>query len=205
MNHSALLAAFQYAVLTRGDLDVLKHDPSSWAAAFDTTSAQDWAQVVPHLTSTDKHLLDIGCGMGAFDIYAIKQAGLHATLLDGEDAIPMVVNQDMPFMKREVVTNFLKFNGCPEDKFDYVTPETWNLAPVVDVVVSLRSWCFHYAPATYLQKVLDLKPRMVVVDMRVDKPEWRQQMASVFKFGRCIGVAPNGKWHRNVYTARGDA
>jgi len=185
---------WKYLVIQRGDLHQYKDDREAWLDLYKLQLEIDLEhihQACPHPAD----VLDIGSGVGAIDVMLAK-LGSSVHLLDGEDALPIMFRQDVPFNARKAVKSFFADNGIT--KFSYMSPH--NLYPVkVDLVLSFRSWCFHYPPVQYLEFVKQCcKPSTrLLIDVRKDRMEW----LSVLKlnFHMLGSVVTRRKFHRVMF------
>lgn len=193
LNREALKAAYNYAVLTRGDLFGDVSNPERWMDRFAATAELDYDSISNFLMP-QCYVVDIGCGMGAVDVIAMQRLGVRVTLFDGEEADARVEQQDMPFMSRRVVEAFVRSNAVLN--WQYRNVQQFEPHPV-DVVISMRSWCFHYPPSLYLSKVVACDPTWVIVDVRRERPAWREELEQAFRFFTCVSMGQ--KWDRLVF------
>lgn len=178
---------FAYLSLQKGSLDRLKGDRAAWQRAYETSLAEDLAGMRPFLPATCRNVLDIGSGLGGIDALLNRHygGGLDVRLLDGVDDPPVMTLHRKSFNSMAVARDFLDRNGVSGFGF-YSPAEARAATPVVgiefDLIISLGSWCFHYAPSEYLEFVYRCcTPRTVLLlDVRADKPEWRAQLHTRF-------------------------
>jgi hypothetical protein len=77
----------------------------------------------------------------------------------------------------------MKENGVQPQQWRYVNPLQLNDRdfPVYDLVISFRSWCFHYPPETYQHFVNThtCPGARIMLDVRKDRP-WRKDLARMW-------------------------
>lgn len=196
--------AWPYLVAQRGALDWLKRDRAAWEAAYRKSLEADFATIKGYLPAACGHILDVGGGMGGIDarLVAHYRGEPRVTILDGLNDGPMVHRHAETFSNAEASRDFLAANGVYA--VDFLAPEATRGEggrDRFDLVLSFASWGFHYAPRTYLQFVADhCQPgATLIVDLRFDCADWRDQMAEAFKF---VGVAAfRRKFTRTVWRA----
>lgn len=194
-------AAWQWLIRQRGELSSLESNRDKWCETY----AADMLRTVHQIGFVPAYMLDIGSGLGAIDVLMSKQ-GTFCTLIDAEDGVGACVKHDVPFCNRQAVVNFMNDNGVPRAAYQYIDPKNiWTVGqPVIyDLVVSLRSWCFHYAPGKYLQYVnrYTCPGSRILVDVRKDKPDWRAQLKANWEE---LEVLEEGnKYLRIEYRVRG--
>lgn len=194
---------FAYLKLQRGRIASLADDRAAWQAAYDNSLDDDLAGMAPYLPEHCRALLDIGSGLGGIDAMLNRRYGgaVHVRLLDGTDDAPIVSLHDTTYNSMAVAADFLSKNGVR-----YLTCYSAHNASAArpdgttyDLIVSLQSWCFHYAPDLYLPFV---KPRchagtVLIVDVRSGKPLWRETMRAAFKEVACVST--RRKFNRLVF------
>jgi len=164
----------------------------------------DFEMIRPHLQPRVSHILDIGCGIGGFDVllfrYYRDSPGLKIDLLDRTDphTIPRYgFLQGMEFYNAlEVSSAVLRRNGVPASAFQSLDAGAEDAFPQgpLDLVVSLASWGFHYPLSTYLKQVDQaLAPGgRLILDVRLDQGQ-EQQLANTFADLEYIGSTWNDK------------
>lgn len=198
--------SFKFLVAQKGELDHLRHDKTRWAAALHAQMQRALHQIgmEPH------HMLDIGSGLGVFDCVMMQGTNAHCTLIDGDSFDGALVKHAIPFGSRAATTEFMNDNGIERKRWSYWTPDELKAAaprsfPVFDLVVSFRSWCFHYPPEEYLTFVQEhcCPNAIILVDVRKGKREWHERLKACFKE---VAVLEDGQKHQRIYyTVRGKA
>lgn len=194
---------FEYLRLQKGRLDKLAGNRAAWHRAYEADLRQCYEQIAPHLPPACWAVLDIGSGLGGIDVlirrhYEAAGGGCYVHLLDGESDPPAVRLHRETFNDMAVARDFQKRNGLKAERFGYFTPKTEWVPRPYDLVVSFGSWCFHYAPAVYLPLLRGTQPGAVlIVDLRVGKPEWAAQLEDVYELVAVVGNRE--KWRRCVY------
>jgi hypothetical protein len=116
---------------------------------------------------------------------------LHVTLLDGVDDPPMVEVHRNTFNDMRVAEHFLNINGVEQVTYiDANRPRAVDR--FYDLIVSFRSWCFHFEPAKYLElvKAACHENTILILDVRRDKLEWQKQLNEVFVLKNEIFCGP---------------
>ena len=144
---------FKYLFVQKGDLSNIA-DRAEWEAAYNASTKRQLAGIVPWLRRSPANVLDIGSGLGGIGILLHKQFGCKVRLLDSIDEPPVCTKHDKPFCSMEVARDFYAHNGVTEGDFSYVSPH-WQptVSQKFDLIVSFGSYCFHYAPEVYLERV----------------------------------------------------
>jgi hypothetical protein len=145
--------AYPYLVAQRGALDDMKDDAGLWCRRYAETLQSDFDCIERFLPERCDAVLDVGGGMGGINILLNAHYGgnLIVALLDGADDPPSVTKHAETFSNYRVARNFLQINGV-ENTMAISTARPF--APnFFDLVISLKSWCFHYEPAKYLDFV----------------------------------------------------
>jgi len=175
-------APMRFMMLQRGDLAHLRADPDLWLAAMKSSVRVDFAQM-QSVEPAPNGMLDIGSGIGSVDMLYAKLMGTHVALIDGEQDDAVMIRQDQTFCSSFAVREFFRDNDINMDQLVYMPPT--NLIPLPrDFIISMRSWCFHYPPDFYLNYVMQcISPggAKLVIDVRRDRPLWREQLRAVFK------------------------
>lgn len=126
---------------------------------------EQWTHRVLRWIPPHSSILDIGCGIGvvARSLAHAHEGRLHLTLLDktGDDPhVPMSAtgyrHNDLDITRQWVAD--LDATVHDVDQFDW--------AGEYDIVMSTLSWGFHYPLSLYLDRVLALRPRLIIVDLR---------------------------------------
>lgn len=133
---------------------------------------------------TPQYVLDIGSGLGLIDMELNRRFGTFCTLIDGE-APPDMFKHSIPFCSRAIVEEFWHDNGV--SNYQYFSPPQILSEQVhhtafsggFDLVLSLRSWCFHYPPEVYKTFVQDhvQDGTVVLLDARRSHTDWLCDLA----------------------------
>ncbi len=148
--------------------------------AYHASMREHWESIAPHLPDTASRTLDIGCGIGAINVFlhqAFAAAGDVEHVLFDRDTEGGEVYYD--FHARAAAYNdlsltraYLERHGVPSEAIRTVDVD--REAPpddiTYDIVVSLISWGFHYPIETYADYVADhLAPGgVLILDVRRD-------------------------------------
>lgn len=164
-----------YLFVQRGEVSHVS-DPIAWAEAYKNSLQAIIDNITPALPKKCARLLDIGSGLGGIDILinAHYPNDVHVHLLDGFDDAPVVVKHAQTFNDMHVALDFHRVNKTP--KVTAIAPSAAALAicEPFDLIVSFASYCFHYAPDTYLEALLTCvkENTVVILDVRREKTEW---------------------------------
>lgn len=195
---------FEYLRLQKGSLFELSHDRERWQAAYEQELRQTYEGLRPHLPEPCWGVLDIGSGLGGIDVlltrhYRPDPPYIH--LLDGEEDAPRMKLHRQTFNSMKVARAFLISNGVRSDRISYFTTATEVLPRPYDLVLSLGSWCFHYAPETYLPLLLSggglHMDSVLIMDVRNGKREYTEQIAQALE--RTAVIKETAKYTRAVY------
>jgi hypothetical protein len=176
--------AYPYLVAQRGALDDMKGDPETWSAKYCDVLSSEFRSIEPHLPKTCHAILDVGSGMGGIDALINAHFGgdCEVCLLDGVDDPPAVELHGSTFNNMRIAKNYLELNGVKRFAFIDANDAHRHATVRADLVVSFKSWCFHYAPERYLDLVLlACHPETVLIlDIRRDRPEWLKTVQEHF-------------------------
>lgn len=193
-------ASFDILLNQRGDLYHLRGDKQKWMDAYH----EEIQKTIYQINFAPSHVLDIGSGLGAIDVCLARLYSSHCTLVDGEKEDLKVKRHAEPFCNRDAVEEFFGDNEVQRERWQYLAPEQISDSdPLYDLVISTRSWCFHYPPEAYLSYVQrhTVPASIILVDMRRHKKEWRERMRASFEeMGVC---EEHEKFLRIVYKVRG--
>jgi SAM-dependent methyltransferase len=167
--------------------------------AYKASLQEIYESVLPHLPGKCAALLDVGSGLGGIDVLLSRHYG-HKVLvctIDGEDDPAEVKLHRIPFNNQIIQADFLRLNGVLLQH--HYSPDFDQLEERFDLVVSFASWCFHFPPEVYLDRILlALSPAAVIVlDVRNSKPDWLMQLRKVFGTG--TEIATTEKFTRMVW------
>jgi hypothetical protein len=186
---------YPYLVAQRGAIDDMKDDPAIWCGRYADMLASEFACFEPYLPEQCDAILDIGGGMGGINVLLNHHYGgdCSVTLLDGTHDEPRMVRHSQTFSNFDVARDFLHLNGVR----DVRSIDAGHVHPTApsffDLVISLKSWCFHYPPETYLDLVIGCVIRgqtQLIVDVRRDRPEWAHLLERTFAQARVIYHGP---------------
>lgn len=196
-------SAYPYLVAQRGAIDDMKDDPVLWCSRYAEMLESEFRCFEPYLPKTCDAILDIGGGMGGIDVLLNNHYGgnCSVTLLDGVRDPPDMNLHRETFSNFAVAREFLKTNGVSD--VHSIDPNGARLvAPhFFDLIISLKSWCFHYGPGIYLEFVKGCAIRgqtHLIVDVRRSRPDWEQALERAFSLSRIIYHGPkfNTFWFR---------
>lgn len=144
---------YPYLVAQRGALDDMKDDPNLWCEKYFETLESDFACIEPFLPERCDTLLDVGGGMSGISILLNEHYGgnLVVALLDGIDDSPQMTRHAETFSNYQIARRFLQLNGVENTMS--IHPSQPIAPNFFDLVISLKSWCFHYEPQRYLDFV----------------------------------------------------
>lgn len=145
---------------------------------------KEFVSMVPHLPATANRILDIGGGLGGIDIHLSRHYGnqpeIHMLDRIGIDEETYFGYEEVAskYNDPEETRAYLGKGGVPEDQF-YFWDADKSLEGLsdggmqFDVILSLKSWCFHYPYSTYEDLVSKiLAPGGVMfVDVRLDSDQ----------------------------------
>jgi spermidine synthase len=158
----------------------------------------EFATLEAHLPADAERILDIGGGMGGVDVFLSRHYG-HKVAIEILDRVGM--DETMLFGFRESTEKYndprlaqiyLREGGVPDENFSFWDADS-GLGELkasgrrYDVILSLKSWCFHYPYATYEDLVRELLAPggVMIVDLRVNK----DQRAMVENSFECVATA----------------
>lgn len=164
-----------YLFVQRGEVSHVS-EPTAWTEAYKKSLQTIIDNIEPVLPKKCERLLDIGSGLGGIDILinAKYPNDVHVHLLDGFDDAPVVHKHAQTFNDMHVALDFHRVNGT--QRVTAIAPSAAALAicEPFDLIVSFASYCFHYAPNTYLEALLTCTHdnTVVIFDVRREKTEW---------------------------------
>jgi len=180
-----------WLIVQRGGEAQFAHDQKRWQHEFETTLGQTLMNMQPYFPTKCDNYLDLGSGLGAIDM-------LIRNHYDG--SVPK--KEQGTYSNRAAALAFWRANGFRAPH--YLTPDEArkrvNELPIFDLVISVGSWCFHYAPGVFLDLVKQTtKPGSVIItDVRTRQTAWANVLAKEFKLIAEIPV-PLAKYHKAVY------
>lgn len=196
---------FAYLKLQKGSLEPLAYDRERWHAAYEADLWRTYLEIRPYLPEICWASLDIGSGLGGIDVLLSRHyyGQLAVNLLDGEHDAPQMKLHRQTFSSEAVARDFLTVNGVRADRIGYRTPASTASTLPWDLVLSLGSWCFHYAPDVYLPRLLAgglHADTVIILDVRRDKGEWTSQLDAHVR--ELASIRITNKWARGVYARR---
>lgn len=153
----------------------------------------EYASLREFLPVKAEHIIDIGCGLAAIDVYLYRHyqgnPALELFLLDKTKLTAMprygLKASDEFYNSQAVAERLLRLNGVPANQIRLVEATADYALPnfEFDLVLSLASWGFHYPVETYLEPVWRaLRPGgKIVIDVRAGAGE---EDALAKRFGR---------------------
>lgn len=171
--------AYPYLVAQRGAISDMREDRLKWLTLYANQLANEYRAIELYLPTRDlagASILDVGGGCGGINILLNRHFGGDATvtILDGIADPPAVTKHSSTFGNFDVAKEFLAANGV-----QIVKGIDASTAPIVaremyDLVISQKSWCFHYRPERYLPLVKSgmHAESVLIVDVRKDCPGW---------------------------------
>ena len=175
--------AYQYLVHQRGSIWRYREWPGEWRRRYLEQLAATYELIRPWLPELlYPHILDVGCGMGGIDFVLHQHYGSGASfaLIDGDCEPAPVVRHGEPSGSVWHAMAFLVANGIPECQLQAFVAPPCNLdrCEPIDLVISLQAWCFHFAPAPYLERILARRRKncRFILDVRANRPQWRWEL-----------------------------
>lgn len=184
--------AFDYLIAQRGALDDMRGDRRLWLAKYGEVLASEFQSIEPFLPPECDSILDIGGGMGGIDAILNDHYGgdCTVTLLDGVDDPPLMTKHRETFSHIGIAREFLEINGVKRVRSIDANRPPAKAPDFYDLVLSFKSWCFHYPPETYLELVTSglISDRTVlIVDVRKDRVyDWVRALQPPFRSPQMI-------------------
>jgi len=188
------LEAYPYLQLQRGAIADMVDDPGAWLQLYADALYSEFDCIEPYLPASCDAVLDIGSGMGGIDVLLARHFGdqCRVTLLDGVDDAPDMVKHNETFSNRDAARRFLKLNGLEQVDFIDANDAHRRAPRFYDLVVSFKSWCFHYPPERYMDLVKSASiagQTKIIVDMRGGRRcrdearshDWMRTMTAQFR------------------------
>lgn len=124
-----------------------------------------WTSRVIRWFPLHSRVLDIGCGIGivARSLSHACDGKLSLTLLDktGDDPHVPVSPEGYRHNDLDITRRWVEdLNATVHDV------DEWDWSQRQDIVMSTLSWGFHYPVELYLDRVMALDPRLIIVDVR---------------------------------------
>ena len=176
--------AYPYLVAQRGAIDDMRVDQQTWVSKYSETLQSEFRSIEPHLPKACESILDVGSGMGGIDALLHDHFGgdCRVCLLDGVEDMPEVTAHSTTFNNMRIARDYLRENGVRHFTFIDANSEHRCASARYDLIVSFKSWCFHYEPQRYLDLVLSAShpETVLIIDVRRDKPEWLKTLCEHF-------------------------
>jgi len=177
-------AHFKYLYVQRGEVaDVYqKQGFEAWKAAYEASLARIMRSITGYLPAECGALLDVGSGLGGIDVLLSRRYE-HKVLvctIDGADSPPVVNVHRLPFNNQLIQADFLHANGVQRQH--HYSPDFDQFEEKFDLLVSFASWCFHYPPEEYLDRIrVALNPgATVILDVRTSAVPWHDTLRKAF-------------------------
>lgn len=174
----------EYLRWQRGDIWDQWPDFDQWLRSYKDAVLLDWQTLQGYIPKFCGRILDVGSGLSGVGVYLKRQfPNAEIYLLDGADDKPECRKHSEPFNSVEVTRDFWAANDVEfTDYLDARKPEAFPQLNF-DLIISLRSWCFHYPPHVYLPYVLQscYPYTDVIVDLRRDRGDWREMLVKWFR------------------------
>lgn len=149
-----------------------------FASCYTSDMMQEYSSIKEHLPKNCRRVLDIGCGISGIDIFInehYKGDDVQFFLLDKsvvEKKIYYGFHERGEFYNSlAAAKKTLLLNGVHDEQINLVEVNETNdinIEGQVDLVISLRSWGFHYPVPVYLDRVHELlsKDGILILDVR---------------------------------------
>jgi SAM-dependent methyltransferase len=197
--------AYPYLQMQRGAISDMRGDYQVWLQYYTEALFSEFDLIEPYLPLRCDSILDVGSGLGGIDALLNQHYGgdCRITLLDGVDDKPFVQSHSKTFNHMGIARQFLNANGVTH--FDYIDANgSFRSAPrFFDLVISFKSWCFHYEPERYLTLVKSAcisGQTKLIVDVRRDEPAWSSLMRK--EFTHLDTIYMGSKFYCAVFQAR---
>jgi SAM-dependent methyltransferase len=201
-------SAYPYLVAQVGAISDMRDDWQLWCRAYVDTLTSLYESIAPFLPKTCDAILDVGSGLGGINILLNEHYGgkCHVSLLDGVNDPPEVTLHSKTFSNSNVARDFLKLNGVEDLAFIDANSAKMSAPRYYDLVVSFKSWCFHYEPSRYLDFVKEctVPGSTIIVDVRGGLKacqmgyDWQRELSAAFK--RPMSIHFGGKFETMRYT-----
>ena len=200
-------AAMPYLIAQRGAISDFRQNRDTWLELYAEQLSNEFKFIKPYLPESCGSILDVGSGCGGINILLNDHYGgdCEVTLLDGVDDLPSVTKHAETFSSYSVAERFLKVNrvkkvyGIDARRAPNLAPRFW------DLIISQKSWCFHYEPERYLSIVKSgctADETRLIIDVRKDQPAWLTRLR--FHFHHIATAFVGTKHTTEVFEARGN-
>ncbi len=178
---------------------------------FNEDMMGEYESIKSWLPNKCSRILDIGCGVGGIDVllhrhyncdgntefYLLDKTGINRKVYYGFKKEPAFYNS------LDMTEQLLSQNGIHRENIHLleVTSEHHiNVPVVVDLVISLSSWGFHYPVSTYVNEVCDIlrQEGHLILDVRKGK---REEEELEQKFAK-VQIISEGEKHFRVFAVK---
>lgn len=131
---------------------------------------EDFLFLAPYIKDM-KSIMDIGCGIGGIDVWIYKAYKPQLYLVDStEDVAPKYGYREKGeyYNSLNATSNLMEANGV--DTYTIIDSKKDDFPESVDCVISTLSWCYHYPVQEYWDRVLEMNPKKIIVDLRKSAP-----------------------------------
>jgi len=143
---------------------------------YEAELADEFSRLQPHLPTSCRRVLDIGCGLGGIDAWIYHACGRPKLCLldrEGRSAVFYGFRADAAsYNSLALARRLLEMNGVAAEHITTIDVDSEPLPRDhrFDLVISLLSWGFHYPLDTYLDyvKAQLADDGAVIVDTRRD-------------------------------------
>lgn len=195
--------AYPYLIAQRGALDDMRADTHAWSEKYTDALNLEFDRLRPFLPADCDSILDVGAGMGGIDVLLSEyyEYECDITLLDGIDDPPDMRRHRHTFSHFGVAKDFLAMNGVWPKRIHCLDAKALpGIAPrFFDLIVSFKSWCFHYPPRVYLDFIASgciAERTLLMVDVRkVRSYHWLRELQSVFRLVNLIHYQKKCEMH----------
>ncbi len=151
-------------------------DRKEFEKAYKDGLLKQFELMLPWIPKNMHASLDIGSGMGGIDILLNNNFHQSTCLVDALNTLPICKKHNVPFNDYNICSEFFKKNGIDEFLY-YLSPKEFKrISPFthVDLIISIKSYCFHYSPEVYLRQLYWWchKETVLIFDVRNDRPAW---------------------------------
>lgn len=176
------------------------------AGAWSDSIWADWTQVAQWIPSVVSQSLDIGCGLGGFDVMLWRARHPFMFLLDRDNfqEKPRYGYGDAPsaYCRFDQVEQMMRTNGVHPSMFETIVT-TAEVRGHVDLVTSFIAWGFHFPVDVYLGEVARiLRPGgRLIIDIRLET--WAESNQKIRNdVGPLLAKFPFEKHIRGVFEMR---
>ena len=173
------------------------------AAKWSDSIRADWAETVKYHPGEVRSVLDLGCGLGGYDVFLHRTYSPNLYMLDRNEWSDVVgygySKTPSAYCHFVDVQTFMAANDVSPSAYT-LTVDLFDAMAPLDMVVSFVSWGFHYPIAAYLDRVAPLmRPgARLIIDLRTSHASeaFDQIRAAI---GRSVAVMAGVKHVRCVF------